>query len=136
MVGFPSVSEDTTDRYPRTGVGFQPLGQWFSKCGPHSTSTWNLLECKLSGPTPHPVKSEAGGLEELRSPPRDHSSTEPVCLSFVLPCVLPRGWFRGFLGQEMGSRIWGQEPASPPTGMAAACAQLYGGCLHACITLG
>lgn len=118
------------------GVGLEPLGQWFSKCGPQSSSTWNLLERKLSGPTPDPVKAEAGGLEELTSPPGGHSSTEPVHLPFVLPLVLPRGGFRGLPGREMGSRTWGRNwpqpgASSPPTGAAAAGAR----CTEAACTL-
>lgn len=124
------------------GVGLKPLGQWFSKCGPQSSSTWNLLECKLSGLTPDPVKAEAGGLEELTSPPGGHSSAEPVSLPFVLPLVPPRGWFRGLPGPEMGSRTWGRNwpqpgclsPPRPPPPPLARLLQVLS-CMEAACTL-
>lgn len=51
-----------------SGVGPEPLSQWFSKCDPQSSSslTWELVEMKILRPHPDRVKSEAGGLEEPR----------------------------------------------------------------------
>lgn len=137
-----------------SGVGPEPLSQWFSKCDPQSSSslTWELVEMKILRPHPDRVKSEAGGLEEPRV--LWWALWGPWCtlgLSTTLsqsvsplfsPSVLLRGgpqdswdkkWEAGQGGEEGASAA---QPPPSPRWNGAAGAQGEGGCLRSGITLG